>query len=110
MRSAHRLRLIRDRGGFVRAGVRRPEGASDRRNWVKVFADDPQHAIPGLGTDEARAVGDRAAQARGDQAEGGARLLKKAAAYFAKDFDVKFGFIAKHRGTNLRFENKIKII
>ena len=25
-------------------------------------------------------------------------ILKKAAAYFAKEFDVKFGFVAKHRG------------
>ena len=25
-------------------------------------------------------------------------FLRKAAAYFAKEFDVKFGFIAKHRG------------
>ena len=25
-------------------------------------------------------------------------ILKKAAAYFAKEFDVKFSFIAKHRG------------
>ena len=25
-------------------------------------------------------------------------ILKKAAAYFAKEIDVKFGFIAKHRG------------
>jgi len=35
--------------------------------------------------DEARAARDRAAQARSGEAEGGADILKKAAAYFAKE-------------------------
>src|SRR3954466_5756549 len=48
--------------------------------------------------DEARAVGDRAAQARGHQAEGRARHPKKSRGLLREGIDVKFGFIAKHRG------------
>src|SRR5215204_282235 len=49
-------------------------------------------------SDEARAAGDRAAQARGDQAEGGARHPKKSRGLLREGIDVKFGFITKHRG------------
>src|SRR5438132_600310 len=49
-------------------------------------------------SDEARAAGDRAAQARGDQAQGGTRHLKKSRGLLREGIDVKFAFIAKHRG------------
>src|SRR5215204_3234143 len=49
-------------------------------------------------SDEARAAGDRAAQARGDQAEGGARHPKKSRGLLCEGIDVKFGFIAADRG------------
>src|SRR5205085_1266496 len=48
--------------------------------------------------DEARAARDRAAQARSDQAEGGARHSKKSRGLLREGIDVKFSFIAKHRG------------
>src|ERR1044072_8246333 len=48
--------------------------------------------------DEAGAAGDRAAQARGDQAEGRAGHLKKSRGLLREGVDVKFSFIAKHRG------------
>src|SRR3954451_24320871 len=48
--------------------------------------------------DEARAAGDRAAQARGDQAEGRAGHSKKSRGLLREGIDVKFSFIAKHRG------------
>jgi hypothetical protein len=36
--------------GRVRAGIARPEGASDAAsNWVRAFAGDPQNALPGRG-------------------------------------------------------------
>src|SRR6266850_356660 len=54
------------------------------------------HSRPG--SDEAGAVGDRAAQARGAQAEGRARHPKKSRGLLREGIDVKFGFIAKHRG------------
>src|SRR6266852_5901901 len=48
--------------------------------------------------DEARAAGDRAAQARSDPAEGRAGHLKKSRGLLCEGVDVKFAFIAKHRG------------
>src|SRR6202050_1841510 len=48
--------------------------------------------------DEARAAGDRAAQARGAQAEGRTRHPKKSRGLLREGIDVKFGFVAKHRG------------
>src|SRR5260221_6328326 len=48
--------------------------------------------------DEAGAARDRASQARGHQAEGRARHPKKSRGLLREGIDVKFGFIAKHRG------------
>src|SRR5215813_3767959 len=56
---------------------------------------------PGLSwprPDEARTARDRASQARGHQAEGRARHPKKSRGLLREGIDVKFGFIAKHRG------------
>src|SRR5271169_1618732 len=49
-------------------------------------------------SDEARAARDHAAQARGDQAEGRTRHPKKGRGLLRERIDVKFGFVAKHRG------------
>src|SRR5262249_37565903 len=48
--------------------------------------------------DEAGATRDRASQARGHQAEGRARHSKKSRGLLREGIDMKFGFIAKHRG------------
>src|SRR6195256_6630279 len=48
--------------------------------------------------DEARAARDRAAQARSCQAEGRARHPKKSRGLLREGINVKFSFIAKHRG------------
>src|ERR1700738_1488066 len=50
-------------------------------------------------SDEAGAARDRAPQARGDEAEGGTRHSKKSRGLLREGIDVKFGFIAKHRGS-----------
>lgn len=79
------VRLIKQRGVSC-AGVGRPGSSSDaiaqlgEAVWRRSAA-----CIPRARSDEARTVGDRAAQARGCQAEGRTRYLKKAAAYFAKE-------------------------
>ena len=79
------LRLIKERGvSYARASADLGVHPTQLRNWVKQLAEDPQH-VPRPGPDEAGAVGDRAAQARGRQTEGRTRYSKKAAAYFAKD-------------------------
>src|SRR5436305_14665157 len=49
-------------------------------------------------SNEARAVGDCASQARGRQAEGRTGHLRKSCGLFREGIDVKFGCIAKHRG------------
>src|ERR1700682_709148 len=54
-------------------------------------------SLPWPRTDEARAAGDRAAQARGQQAEGGAGYPKKGRGLLREGSDMKFVFIAKHR-------------
>src|SRR6266481_1631171 len=44
------VRLIRDRGvSYVQAAQDLGVHQSVLRNWVKAFADDPQHAFPGQG-------------------------------------------------------------
>ena len=91
------VRLIKERGvSYAQASPDLSVHQSQLRSWVKALADDPQHAFPGQG--QARAAGDRAAQARGDPAEGGTRHPKKSRGLLREGIDVKFGFVAKHRG------------
>src|SRR4029078_12560597 len=94
------VRLIKDRGvSYVQASQDLGVHTSQLRDWVKKLADDPQHAFPGQGADEARAARDRAAEARGHQAQGRTRHPKKSRGLLREGIDVKFGFIARHRGT-----------
>src|SRR6185312_8903043 len=53
--------------------------------------------VPRPRPDEAGAVGDRAAEARGHQAEGRAGHPKKGRGLLREGSDMKFVFIAKHR-------------
>src|ERR1700740_2018103 len=44
------VRLIRDRGvSYAQASQDLKVHPTQLRNWVKAFADDPQHAFPGPG-------------------------------------------------------------
>ena len=44
------VRLIRDRGvSYAQASEDLKVHPTQLRNWVKAFADDPQHAFPGQG-------------------------------------------------------------
>ena len=79
------VRLIKERGvSYAQASQDLSVHQSQLRGWVKALADDPQHAFPGPGSDEARAAGDRAAQARVIRLKAERDILKKAAAYFAE--------------------------
>src|SRR6516164_2844084 len=92
------IRLIKERGvSYAQASQDLGVHTSQLRDWVKKFADDPEQAFPGH-SQEARTARDRASQARGDQAEGRARHPKKSRGLLREGIDVKFGFIAKHRG------------
>ena len=92
------IRLIKERGvSYAQASQDLGVHTSQLRDWVKKFVDDPEQAFPGH-SQEARTARDRASQARGDQAEGRARHPKKSRGLLREGIDVKFGFIAKHRG------------
>src|SRR5258706_5122386 len=88
------VRLIKDRGvSYVQASQDLGVHVSQLRDWVKKFADDPEHAFPGHG------------QMKPEQLEI-ARLKREVTKLKAErvrgllreGIDVKFGFIAKHRG------------
>ena len=68
------------------------------RKWVKEFADDPQHAFPGHGQMKPEQAEIARLKREVTKLKAERDILKKAAAYFAKEGDVKFAFIAKHRG------------
>src|SRR5436853_7570531 len=54
------VRLIKDRGvSYVQASQDLNVHVSQLRNWVKAFADDPQHAFPGNGQMKAERLGIR---------------------------------------------------
>src|ERR1700730_15116191 len=102
----------------VYTGVQARGGTADQRAWRLVCAGlrrswGASVAAAQLGEDvcgcpatwlswpranEAGAAGDRAAEARGDQAEGRTRYPKKSRGLLREGIDVKFAFIAKHRG------------
>src|SRR5215831_17155252 len=92
------VRLIKERGVSC-PGVAGPWCASVA---VARLGEEARRGCgPGLSwprPDEARTARDRASQARGHQAEGRARHPKKSRGLLREGIDVKFGFIAKHRG------------
>ena len=93
------VRLIKDRGvSYVQASQDLGVHVSQLRDWVKKFSDDPQHAFPGHGQMKPEQPEIARLQARSDQAEGGARHPKKSRGLLREGIDVKFSFIAKHRG------------
>ena len=80
------VRLIRDRGvSYAQASQDLGVHASQLRDWVKKFADDPQHAVPGQGQMKPEQL--EIAQLRREVTKLKAErdILKKAAAYFAKE-------------------------
>src|SRR5260370_20588024 len=92
------VRLIKRGGRVVCAGVRSAWWSPDAVAQLgEAACGRPAACVPWPGSDEAGAVGDRAAQARGRQAEGRTRHPKKSRGLLHEGIDVKFGFIAKHR-------------
>ena len=93
------VRLISERGVSV-AQAGRDLGVHQTvlRNWVKAFADDPQHPFPGHGQMKPEQLEIARLKREVTKLKAERDILKKAAAYFAKEFDVKFSFVAKHRG------------
>ena len=80
------VRLIKERGvSYVQAAEDLGVHQSQLRTWVKAFADDPQHAFPGHGQMKPEQL--EIAQLKREVARLKAErdILKKAAAYFAKE-------------------------
>ena len=80
------VRLIRDRGvSYVRAAQDLGVHQSVLRNWVKAFADDPQHAFPGQGQMKPEQAEIALLRRELTKLKAERDILKKAAAYFAKE-------------------------
>ena len=80
------VRLIKGRGvSYTQASQDLGVHQSQLRGWVKAFADDPQHAFPGQGQmkPEQLEIADLKREVIKLKAE--RDILKKAAAYFAKE-------------------------
>src|SRR3954469_25052220 len=93
------VRLIKDRGvSYTQAAEDLGVHQSQLREWVKKSADDPQHAFPGQGQMKPEQLEIARLKREVSKLKAERDILKKAAAYFAKESDVTFGFIAKHRG------------
>ena len=81
--------LIKDRGvSYVQASQDLNVHPSQPRDWVKRFSDDPQQAFPGNGQMKPEQL--EIAQLKREVAKLKAErdILKKAAAYFAKELNV----------------------
>jgi transposase len=80
------VRLVRERGVSVAQAARDLDLHPNLlRNWVKAFVADPQHAFPGQGRMKPEQL--EIARLRREVAKLKAErdILKKAAAYFAKE-------------------------
>ena len=80
------VRLIKDRGvSYAQAAEDLGVHPTQLRDWVKKLADDPQHAFPGNGQMKPEQL--EIAQLKREVAKLKAErdILKKAAAYFAKE-------------------------
>jgi len=80
------VRLIRDRGVTV-AQASRDLGVHGTvlRNWVRDFAEDPQHAFPGHGQLKPEQAEIARLKREVIKLKAERDILKKAAAYFAKE-------------------------
>ena len=83
------VRLIKDRGvSYVQASEDLGVHTSQLRDWVKKFADDPQHAFPGNGQmkpEKPEQLEIARLKREVNKLKAERDILKKAAAYFAKE-------------------------
>ena len=80
------VRLIRERGVSVAQAARDLDVHENLlRNWVKQFAEDPLEAFPGHGKMKAAEAEIAELKREVQKLKAERDILKKAAAYFAKD-------------------------
>ena len=93
------VRLVKERGVSV-AQASRDLGvhANVLREWVRAFAADPEQAFPGRGQMKSDQLEVERLRREVQKLKAERDILKKAAALLREGVDMKFGFIAKHRG------------
>ena len=80
------VRLIKDRGvSYVRASEDLGVHMSQLRDWVKKFSDAPQQAFPGNGQMKPEQLEIARLRREVTKLKAERDILKKAAAYFAKE-------------------------
>src|SRR5262245_50877663 len=80
------VRLIKDRGvSYVQASRDLGVHPSQLRDWVQKFADDPQHTFPGHGQMKPEQLEIARLKREVAKLKAERDILKKAAAYFAKE-------------------------
>src|SRR5215472_10009654 len=80
------VRLIKDRGvSYVQASQDLNVHPSQLRDWVKKFSEDPQHAFPGHGQIKPEQLEIVRLKREVTKLKAERDILKKAAAYFAKE-------------------------
>ncbi|HEY0939529.1 MAG TPA: IS3 family transposase [Steroidobacter sp.] len=93
------VRLIKERGVSVAQAARDLDLHENvLRKWVRELSGDPEHAFPGQGQmkpeqAEIARLKKEVAKLRMER-----DILKKGRGLFRQGVDVKFGFVAKHRG------------
>ena len=93
------VRLVKDRGVAVAQAARDLDLHENvLRKWVREFVGRSAACLSRPWSDEAGAAGDRPAAQGSGQAEGGARHPKKGRSLLREGSDMRFAFIAKHRG------------
>ena len=80
------VRLIKERGvSYIQASTDLGVHQSQLRDWVKKLADDPQHAFPGQGQMKPEQLEIAQLKREVIKLKAERDILKKAAAYFAKE-------------------------
>lgn len=80
------VRLVRERGVSVAQAARDLDLHQNMlRNWVRDFASDPAHAFPGQGQMKPEQAEIERLRREVQKLKAERDILKKAAAYFAKD-------------------------
>jgi transposase len=80
------VKLIKDRGvSYVQASQDLGVHTSQLRDWVKTFADDPHQAFPGHGQQKPEQAEIARLKREVMKLKAERDILKKAAAYFAKE-------------------------
>ena len=93
------VRLIKERGvSYAQVSHDLSVHQSQLRSWVKALADDPQHAFPGQGQMKPEQLEIAHLKREVIRLKAERDILKKSRGLLREGIDVKFGFVAKHRG------------